>query len=338
MISSHTGFQPLKEIWLGDCYPSHFYDHLQPQIRDAFHKITEWTRQDLDRIQKVLESFGITVRRPVFVDSLDHYIVDGILAKPPITPRDDNLVLGQDLYHLRTRTSHDPWQHVLDLYKDSDCSVVTQTDGPIACLSPPSIVRVGRDVYVDYTTHAHIWDYVIPILAEWAKKYRIHVCDTNGHSDGVFCPVGHNIIVSSKYLSIYDQTFPGWEIYRVPDQGLNGWFGKWHLDDDSVLHNKAFAKHVAEYALDWVGEWSETVFEVNMLVIDQNNVLAIKEDDNLFRWLEARGVAVTLCDFRCRGFWDGGLHCLTVDIRRDGDCVDYFPERPDRCYLDWLME
>ena len=26
MISSHTGFQPLKEVWLGDCYPAEWYN------------------------------------------------------------------------------------------------------------------------------------------------------------------------------------------------------------------------------------------------------------------------------------------------------------------------
>ena len=28
MINSNFGFTPLKEVWLGDCYPESYYDHL----------------------------------------------------------------------------------------------------------------------------------------------------------------------------------------------------------------------------------------------------------------------------------------------------------------------
>jgi len=31
--------------------------------------------------------------------------------------------------------------------------------------------------------------------------------------------------------------------------------------------------------------------------------------------------------FRTRTFWDGGLHCITLDIRRNDDMIDLFPER-----------
>jgi hypothetical protein len=336
MISSHTGFQPLKEIWLGDCYPFNFYDHFPSGIKEAFCQISEWTKQDLDRIEKILQGFGVTVRRPEFSNSVDDYIVDGSLLKPPITPRDDNLVLADTLYHLRSRYKKDPWQSTLDFYKQTGNKIINEQDGPIACLSPPSIVRVGKDIYIDYDTHSHVWDFVVPVLAEWAKVYRVHVCNTNGHSDGVFCPVSPGLIAATHYLSIYNRTFPGWEIHHLPQPKLNGWFGKWHLDDNKLMSNKRFAEHIENYALDWIGDFSETVFEVNMLVIDEKNVLAIKEDVKLFRWLENRGITVTLCDFRCRGFWDGGLHCLTVDIRRDGNCLDYFSDRPAFNYLDWL--
>jgi len=66
MINSNFGFTPLKEVWLGDCYPASFYDHYPSDIRDAFYLITEWTKEDINRLQKFLESRGIIVRRPTF--------------------------------------------------------------------------------------------------------------------------------------------------------------------------------------------------------------------------------------------------------------------------------
>jgi hypothetical protein len=335
-ILSNTGFQPLKEVWLGDCYPAKFYDHLPSTIKEAFYQITEWTKEDLYHIEKTLKDFGVIVRRPKFDDSIDTYIQNDILLKPPITPRDDNLVLGDTLYHLRNRYKKNPWQPTLDFYQQCGNSIIEEQDGPLACLNPPSIVRVGKDIYIDFDTHSHIWHFVVPILTEWAKDYRVHVCNTNGHSDGVFCPVKQGLIVATHYLSIYDRTFPNWEVYNLPYPKHNPWFGKWHLDDSKLMSNNRFADHIENYALDWIGNFSETVFEVNMLVIDEHNVLAIKEDDKLFKWLESQGIDVTLCNFRCRGFWDGGLHCLTLDIHRDGELIDYFPGRPQFNYLDWL--
>ena len=33
--------------------------------------------------------------------------------------------------------------------------------------------------------------------------------------------------------------------------------------------------------------------------------------------------------WRHRFFWDGGLHCITLDLVRAGTQQDYFPERAD---------
>jgi hypothetical protein len=27
-MSNYNSWSPLKEVWLGDCYPKHFYNHL----------------------------------------------------------------------------------------------------------------------------------------------------------------------------------------------------------------------------------------------------------------------------------------------------------------------
>lgn len=31
--------------------------------------------------------------------------------------------------------------------------------------------------------------------------------------------------------------------------------------------------------------------------------------------------------FRHRYFWDGGIHCITLDLDREGKMHDYFPDR-----------
>jgi hypothetical protein len=36
MISSHTGFQSLKEVWPGDCYPAEWYCDFDNQAQDIY--------------------------------------------------------------------------------------------------------------------------------------------------------------------------------------------------------------------------------------------------------------------------------------------------------------
>ena len=89
----------------------------------------------------------------------------------------------------------------------------------------------------------------------------------------------------------------------------------------------AFNDHVIKHALDWVGNYTETYFELNCLVVDTKNVVMLSENLPLAEELSKRGITVHWVPFRARRFWDGAMHCVTVDIRRDSRAVDYFPER-----------
>ena len=73
MVNSHDSWSKLQEVWLGDVYPASWYDHLAPEVRDCFHEITEKTKQDLEKIQKKLESFGVKVRRPIY-NNIDDFL------------------------------------------------------------------------------------------------------------------------------------------------------------------------------------------------------------------------------------------------------------------------
>lgn len=333
MINSNFGFTPLKEIWLGDCYPASFYDHLPSAVRDAFYTVTEWTKEDTKRLQDFLESKGIIVRRPVFKD-IDNYLdsTDNLI-KPPITPRDNYLVLGKTLYSLLRLGKYDPWQHWIDHYQSQGFDVQQPKDKPINCVQPPSLVRVGKDLVIDTESHKHIWGFVCQWMVETAQNYRINISNTKGHTDSVFCPVAKNVIVTSHWKTDYSESFPGWEVFHVPAEFANHYINTnnnnntWKLNNPILDNNKEFNQHVMYNAPDWVGDFRETVFEVNMLVIDEHNVVAMKEYPPLFEWLEKRGITVHLFDFRARTFWDGGWHCLTLDIHRDDSKLDLFPDR-----------
>lgn len=331
MINSNFGFTPLKEVWIGDTYPESFYEHLPNAVADPLCQITEWCKEDTGKLQKFLEDRGITVRRPQF-DSIDLYMgSNDHLIKPPIVPRDHYIVLDNTLYslHFTNDLAMDPWHHAMDEYKLSGYDVQRPKNKPINVLVPPAIVRVGRDLYVDYDSHKQIWGFTCQAMVELAKKYRVNVVDTGGHSDGVFTPVAPGIIVTSHWKNNFDQSFPDWEVYRIPKELHNFTYGpkSWSLPGQN--ENLEFEKWIYDDANDWIGDFRETVFEVNMLVIDEKNIVCMKEHTPLNDWLDKRGINVHVFDFRPRSFFDGGWHCLTLDIHRDDTQADLFPFRGD---------
>jgi hypothetical protein len=340
IVNSFCGFDPLKEVWLGDTYPVDFYHDLPPAIRSAWQKITDITKQDLHKFQVILESLGVTVRRPQFSANREDYVkADSVLVKPPITPRDTHLALGNNFYHLRMNDyKRDPWYLEIDRMRSAGVPIYF---GPrhsdLGCLAPPSVVRVGRDIYVDIQTHEHVWNIISPTFVEWGRDYRVHLCDTGGHSDGVFCPVKEGVIIATHWLKNYEKTFPGWEVFVLPKETLpQSRNGSWWMSDSAINHNQSFADHIQQKALDWVGNYQETQFSVNLLVVNENTVIGTNDNQELRRFLKKHHIDLIVCDFQAKTFWDGGAHCITCDIGREGNKRDMFTERPDQSYLDWL--
>lgn len=326
-VKSHSGFQPLKEVWVGDCYPAQFAEAIESTHRDLFYKISEHTKHDLDNLVSKLKELNIVVRRPEF-NSIDTFLDDqDELIKPPICPRDWALTLNDTLYITHPYPElFTSFESTIDLYKNNNQKVKIldrSIPDPMAFIVFPSVVRVGVDVFVDVQEDS-ILEIITPVLEDLSKEYRIHVARTGDHSDAVFCPVGHGHIFSTHYCQEYKDTFPNWQVFFLTDTTIkrgNGNNGKWWLPG---AHFNKFSNEVFGR---WVGDSRETVFEVNMLVVDEHNVICIAEDDNACKKLESLGITPHVVDFRTRGFWDGGIHCLTLDIHREGERLDYWPDR-----------
>lgn len=324
-INSHDSWSPLREVWLGDVYPATWYDHLDPETRDVFYQLTEITKQDLASIESCLTGMGIRVRRPRY-DRMEDFLKNGHLIKPDICPRDDFVVIGNEL--IVPESAKPAWQHVIDEYQqDLNCKV---RPGIQHFFNGANIVRVGRDIIIDRDCFEYEYNNEFP-------EYRVRVVANGGHMDGCFAILKPGLIVANQYWDDYANTFPGWEIimlnnptyhaspstgYLQPYPVYNGKF--WST---GVGTNRSFNEHIIRHALDWVGCYTETYFELNCLVVDTENVIMLAENETLARDLERHGIHVHWVPFRARSFWDGAMHCLTVDIQRESTIVDYFPER-----------
>lgn len=343
-VNSFAGFGRLNEVWLGATYPVDFYYDFDTEIRDAFVEITEITNEDLDAIQRILQQRNVKVQRPTFTNNRDDYVnaQTGFLIKPPIMPRDTELSLGNEFYHLRCDYRVDPWQAAMDEMIVAGTKVHTGPTGTdLSCLSPPSVVRCGQDIYIDINTHEHVMPQVASIFVDWSRNHRVHLVSTGGHSDSVFCPIAPGLIISTHWLkaSAYSKTFPGWEIFQLPQEcpPIAGKDNNWWVPNSRATDNIKFAEHIEARSLDWVGNYQETQFSANMLVIDDKTVLSVNQNPLLTEFLNKKGIEVIIADFRAKSFWDGGMHCLTCDINRSNELKDYFPHRPQINYLDWIL-
>jgi hypothetical protein len=197
--------------------------------------------------------------------------------------------------------------------------------------------RIGKDLYFGTEENKNLKEqHALKVsYSSMFPDYRCHIVNTNGHSDGTFCPVVPGLIVSLNEISTYAETFPGWEVVYLPEQswGKVRPFlklkkknkGKWWVPGEEL--NDDFTEFVESWLTHWVGYVEETVFDVNMLVINEQNVVCNNYNKEVFAAFERHGVTPHIVNFRHRYFWDGGLHCITSDLHREGTVKDYFPER-----------
>ena len=153
-----------------------------------------------------------------------------------------------------------------------------------------------------------------------------------GHGDATWCILKPGVIVTLHELQNYDEKFPGWDVLYLEDKYWDQLSpfrkmkakvgGKWwiHGEED----NDQLTNYVESWLGDWVGYCEETVFEVNMLSINEECVLVNNYNKKVFDFLEKNKIEPIICSQRHRWFWDGGVHCLTQDIYREGKQEDYF--------------
>jgi len=139
----------------------------------------------------------------------------------------------------------------------------------------------------------------------------------------VYCPVSDGLIISIADED-YAHTFPGWEVVHLAESDyakhnrfmssmkLNA--GKWYIP--GFDKNPKILETVDQYFNEWVGEAHETVFGVNILIINTTNVVLAEYNKIAVDALKRYGITAHISPFRHKYFWDAGIHCVTNDLRR----------------------
>ena len=367
MINSWTGFQPLREVWLGAPW-SEAWAYIicyRKQDQDNIRNIIKLTNNQLSAFQNIMESDGIMVRRPNMPDPEEVFLrwkeykeyfetmlkqpikatgdfgkfkrelqlffatADGERTKPQMNPRDDFFVYGNTLYvFLPYCNAMAWWGETLQQYIRNGYDV--RFFGPLSHEKyhidlwngavPPSVVRLGKKVIVELSKesieNAETGPPGMFTLAK-ALEHQYHadvfISDSpdDRHGDGQFAVLRPGTALTSKSRTdLYDETFPGWNFIQHEPEYLS--LSQKQRDEIDELR---FVKGNIEA---WIGDITETFFDVNVLVKDPENVYVSNKPP------KSLGSNYTKVPWKYRWFWDGGLHCITLDINREGKQEDYF--------------
>jgi glycine amidinotransferase len=334
-IKFNAPWDPLKRVWLGKSYAPKFYEAIRNhRIRDNLQKIAAETEEDYQNLQQVLESCGVYVERP-YLDPdatiMEFVNLDGqltydnsksftLIPRPPMQPRDSVLIVGETMIETNNEAN---WFNSMS----DKLSGIKIKPTHNKFFDAPLITVIGQHLIADCQNHPWLADHIKTLCPDRA----VIPVMIGGHNDAVFCTVRPGLIISTYHHDNYADTFPGWEVKFIKNQSWNaipGWrsfkhanVDKWWVPDGN--NNDEFGKFVDTWLSHWLGYVKETVFDVNMLQIDSSTILVNNYNKEMFKFFKTKKIEPIIVPFRHRFFWDGGIHCVTADIYREGEVNDY---------------
>ena len=192
-----------------------------------------------------------------------------------------------------------------------------------------SMIRIGKDLFFGVGNIINKLN-EDKLMKKWKKlfpNYNYHTIDLPGHFDGHTMPIKPGLILSIKPPEFYKNLFPGWEVVTCSKDTMMPWKKLKEKNKDRYWVPDAgdeFYDYVNEWMDDWVTYIKETIFDINLLVIDDKNIVCNTVQKKVFDVFERYDITPHVVNFRHRCFWDGGLHCMTSDINRVGVQQDFF--------------
>ena len=316
----------LTKVLLGSVpAPSTLAKKLKRPIPKVIQKVLEETEEDLFEIRKTYESLGVEVLQfPVDVIDDTISVRNGFIVVDDhmyITARLDSLAEFYASIDKKTFVNHS------DMEED-DRSLPNCEDPSGYC---PNIFVNDEYAILDGLDHG-AYKYWRGILK---NKRKIITAFNEGHSDGIYCNVADKIwLTNGNALNFkkYWPTIPTMELSTSNSGEVNHWKPvEDHIEKKELEKTNGrymVQKHeldrddmnfIDDYLANWIGYCDETLFDLNMSVIDENNVMAISQNSIVYDKLESLDIKVHKVPFRHRFFWDGGLHCITNDLVRKKD-------------------
>lgn len=335
---AYTEFQPLEEILIGRNFDPKIVNDFDalPKVKSLLKRMFEETEEDFQHLIKVCETYGAKVIRPDY----DYNKIKNFEYPFLNQPRDATIVLGNKIV-VGVNNAHYIKSMVkcLKHYDQKDFLIDRMKLDRLVCAS---IVRLGKDILADvgrFGVEEKHWELLKEYFPDFNFNYNKMITDEVNpktkvlHSDAIFAILKPGLILAEKKTHLHDELYPNWDIIEVSRhaQSILEWIkGTKHKMNpymyafsNKEYHQEAFYQYINKWLTDWVGYSQETVWDINCLVLDEENVVFSQENKELFKKLEKYKINPIVSPYRHRWFWDGGIHCITLDIKRKGGCEQY---------------
>ena len=363
-VNVYTEWAPLQEVIVGDClnfnidlldptFEFVYYENLKSQKhrKTKQYKIDrkrlEQRAADLNRLQKVLEEFGVIVRRPKSLDKAisiktPHF---NAICMAPDSPRDTVACVGQTIIETPpiVRGRYFENMHYREIFLDYFKKGATWVSAPNPMLTKETIDMIDlNETWIDVPADKfHGMKFINP-------KYEIAFDAANFvklGTDILFNIGSQNHELGCHWLqSILGNDFDVWPI-RLCDSHIDGAIAL--LAPGKILYNPALDKKrkILEQLPKQMKKWdmipteeedlsfclddeeialaSEEGMFMNVLSINQDTVLVQDTAVNTIKSLERHKFEVVPIEFNQGRLFSGGLHCCTVDVRREEDQERY---------------
>ena len=276
-IKGYTTFHPLKHCIVGRATPPE-------KVSGPLKQVMNNTEEDLNNLVQTLESMDVVCYRPEVESALD---------RPPISPRDYFVVLGEKIFVGKVVAGYK------DIIKSIDRENIKWYLGND--ISSGNMVRCGNHVHWDISPQVE--SETEKDILQWFNEnnYKVSITRHGWHMDGVYSILKPGVIVASRDLPELETIYPNWDIYYATAEQM----------EKPIKH-------------EWGGDYTESNYDVNILSVNEENCILAKENKELFHFLEKNKINPIVCEFRDKQFWDNGIHCVTQDLYREGSMEDYF--------------
>lgn len=341
-----TNWDPLEEVIVGDSYQPGDLDWvIDPAIKNEFNTILRETKEDLDNLAVVLTNLGVKVHRPLVTKYTNTIDLGNFKIKNPTSP-----IVPRDQYFAYGNTVFQTYTSMPDRYLDSTNFYHIFRDlynqGYNWISQPPPILK-------DLSGIEHWWSENQPYNTLLEDQILWHTATMFKCGDAVIVNrlgPGSQLGLDWMMKNMSNTKFIFQEIWGHIDHGFfmtddetvwcfnESWVPEClqnkkihsvgHLvelfdfpkfGNDFSYHKKLSIEWIQQWLTEWKGYDQAVSFDTNVLVVDSKNVIFSSSQPRLFEYMAKHGITCHVANQRNGMFWEAGVHCLTLDIKRTGN-------------------
>jgi hypothetical protein len=191
-------------------------------------------------------------------------------------------------------------------------------------LQGPNVINTTDRILVDNNEYCDYSQWLSQNISDHRPVQQF--ISKAAHVDGCFAVLGHNVILGIDPLIDYGYHFPEFRVIQVPADAYQNHISEFKLMKKTVSgawwlpgqeHNAEFINFVELYLKSWTGYVTESIFDVNVLALNEDTICVSNLTSDVSQKLSAQGIDCIVVPWRHRFFVDGGLHCITLDLHRD---------------------